>query len=171
VLIRLGADDGRDVAFDCGDGDLNQFFFNDSREACVELVSVTYAWIEDGTTVAFFSVSNDAISRMADRPAFNRIARRMPREKRYPTLPAVKIGRLAVDKHFQSNGLGREILDFIKDWFTFENKTGCRFVIVDALNKPNVLRFYQKNGFAFLSGSDEKDPTRLMYFDLILVKR
>jgi hypothetical protein len=67
--------------------------------------------------------------------------------------------------------MGCEILDFIKDWFTSDNKTGCRFVIVDALNEPRVLRFYCKNGFDFLVENDTQDPTRLMYFDLIKVKR
>jgi hypothetical protein len=33
-------------------------------------------------------------------------------------------------------------------WFLDEsNKTGCRFAIVDAKNEPDVLRFYEHNGF------------------------
>ena len=30
-------------------------------------------------------------------------------------------------------------------------KTGCRFIVVDAYNKENVLHFYEKNGFKFFS--------------------
>ena len=62
-----------------------------------------------------------------------------------------------------------------------DNKTGCRFVVVDAVNDPNVLQFYQKNGFVFLFTSEEQEfiytggkkgepvelDTRLMYFDLM----
>ena len=31
-----------------------------------------------------------------------------------------------------------------------KNKTGCRFAIVDAKNKSNVLHFYERNGFKTL---------------------
>lgn len=150
----------------CGDSDLNEFFFTDSRLVFKELISVTYAWIDQGQTLAYFSISNDAIAREVDKAAYRRAAKKVPHAKRYLTLPAVKIGRLAVDRQFQSLGVGSVILDFIKGWFTVGNKTGCRFIVVDAVNKPETLRFYSKNGFLFLNPKDERDKTRLMYFDL-----
>jgi len=167
VLVRLDTEDDRSAAFDCGDDDLNEFFFSDSRLANSELVAVTYAWIDNGKTLAYFSVSNDAIKReLLTGSAFKRVTRHLDRDKRYSTLPAVKIGRLAVDKTAQTNGLGTKILDFIKYWFTSANKTGCRFVVVDAYNNPKTIRFYQKNGFQFLLDSDKTNKTRLMFFDL-----
>jgi GNAT superfamily N-acetyltransferase len=80
-------------------------------------------------------------------------------------MPAVKIGRLGINVLIQRRGIGTELLDFIKYWFTHGNKTGCRFVIVDAYNKENVINFYERNGFKFLLTDDDKDSTRLMYFD------
>ena len=83
---------------------------------------------------------------------------------------------------FGGMGIGSETLDFIKGWFSSrDNKTGCRFVIVDAVNEPRVVSFYEKNGFYPLFSSEEQeflytggkkgDPvslsTRLMYFDLL----
>ena len=51
--------------------------------------------------------------------------------------PSVLIGRLAVNENFQGNGIGSEILDFLKIWFSdSHNKTGCRFLAVDAYNAP-----------------------------------
>lgn len=77
--------------------------------------------------------------------------------------------------------IGSQILDFIKDWFRSEdNKTGCRFIVVDAYNNPQTLHFYEKNGFKplykteqeerdFLELSDEESlETRFMFFDLKL---
>lgn len=49
------------------------------------------------------------------------------------------------------------------------NKTGCRFIIVDAYQ--NAIPFYERNGFVMLSSRDINDETRLMYFDLITVAR
>ena len=62
------------------------------------------------------------------------------------------------------------LLSFIKGWFVSDNKTGCRFIVVDALNQPDVLTFYKRNGLRFLNDEDIKDPTRLMYFDLKVLK-
>lgn len=113
------------------------------------------------------------------------------REKLLSRFPGVLIGRLAVSDKFAGRGIGTEILDFLKMWFlSEENKTGCRLLIVDAKNKPNVLGFYEKNGFRYLFNKeldediytkppkDEEErkermqkprilSTRLMYFDLL----
>ena len=168
-LERLEPNDQRDADFDCGIDDLNEFFFEDSKKACQALIAVTYAWIEDNKTLAYFSVSNDAISREVDKKAYNKAARQVPNAKRFISLPAVKIGRLAVTKTHQANGFGSFVLDFIKGWFIEGNKTGCRFIVVDALNNQKTLQFYQRNGFKYLNPKDERDKTRLMYFDLFSV--
>lgn len=66
-----------------------------------------------------------------------------------------------------------------------DNKSGCRFVIVDAINAPEVISFYQKNGFQSLFTSEEQEflytggkkgqqikmATRLMYFDLLWMRQ
>lgn len=75
--------------------------------------------------------------------------------------------------------IGRQVLNFIKLWFLDDdNKTGCRFFVVDAYNKPKVLSFYEQNGFKYLYAT-EKDEinatqldgenihTRLMFLDLL----
>ena len=52
--------------------------------------------------------------------------------------PAVLIGRLGVNCEFQNTPIhiGRQLMSFIKDWFRHEdNKTGCRFIVVDAYNE------------------------------------
>lgn len=169
AILRLGVDDER-PPFDCGDDDLNEFFEKDSRKNCLELISVTYMVQRCGQLVAFFSVSNDSIKKEEiGREPFKRVVSHVPSQKRYSSQPAVKIGRLAVTKDAQGCGLGRLILDFIKGWFTIDNKTGCRFIIVDAYEQS--IGFYQKNGFSFLSSKDKNERTRLMYFDLITVVR
>lgn len=48
--------------------------------------------------------------------------------------------------------------------FTHGNRTGCRFITVDAYH--DAVGFYQKCGFDFISEKDQHDPTRSMYYDL-----
>ena len=81
-------------------------------------------------------------------------------------MPAAKIGRLGVASAHNRRGYGTKILDFLKYWFSTGNKTGCRFLLVDAYNKDKVTGFYKKNGFQFLTEKDEAEETRIMYFDL-----
>ena len=45
-----------------------------------------------------------------------------------------------------------------------ENKTGCRFLTVDAY--AAAVPFYEKNGFIPLNNEDVDSATRLLYFDL-----
>ena len=80
----------------------------------------------------------------------------------------------------EAKELGSDVLDFIKIWFIEPlNKTGCRFVIVDAYNTPQTMAFNEQNGFTtvFSTEQQEKDyrhitsesilSTRLMFYDLM----
>ena len=84
------------------------------------------------------------------------------------------IGRIGVNKSLQGFNIGSQLIDFIKKWFRHEdNKTGCRFLVVDAYNNPRTLKFYENNNFKYLYGTEEEEElyfkttmTRMMYFDL-----
>lgn len=46
-----------------------------------------------------------------------------------------------------NDSIKTKLMSFIKDWFRHEdNKTGCRFIVVDAYNEEKVLRYYERNG-------------------------
>ena len=89
----------------------------------------------------------------------------------FDSKPSVKIGRFATHDAIQHNGLGSILMDFIKDWFTNKNKTGCRFIVVDAYNNDIAINFYKRNGFSFSLIDGEQEKSRLMFFDLCLVKK
>lgn len=78
--------------------------------------------------------------------------------------PAAKICRLAISKDMRGKGLGSYLMNFIKTLFFIDNKTGCRFLTVDAYS--DAVEFYLRNDFSFLSGNDVDSRTRLLFFDL-----
>lgn len=166
-VARLHPDKPR-PAFDCGDADLNEFFRADSIEACRQLLAVTYALFYGGEVIAYYCVSNDSIREdLTSRSRFKKLQQLiLSREKRYRSMPAVKIGRFAVAQDRAGNGIGSKLMSAIKYDFIHGNKTGCRFIVVDAYNKPEVIGFYSKNAFDFLTLENENDKTRLMFFDL-----
>jgi hypothetical protein len=73
---------------------------------------------------------------------------------------------LAVSNEFKGLTIGTMILDYIKSSFLDEeeNKTGCRFLTVDAYIA--AVPFYEKNWFSILTDKDENMNTRLLVFDL-----
>lgn len=153
--------------FKCKDDDLNGFLFEDARKYLTDLMAVTYLWedLSNAKTVAYFSLLNDKITFDPEqRSIWNRLSRRVANPKRRKDYPAVKIGRLAVSEEYAGQGIGRDIIRLIKYTFTHGNRTGCRFITVDAYQ--DAVGFYQQCGFDFLSAKDEKDKTRSMYYDL-----
>ena len=173
----------RCLSYTCGDTDLDDFFLNDAERYAKELMGKTYCWITEEKPhriVALFTLANDSIKTLhLDKTTRNRLNRPIDNPKRGRSYPATLIGRIGVNQAFQGMSIGTQLIQFIKDWFRHEdNKTGCRFLVVDAYNNPRTLRFYEQNGFRYLHGdeaeecayynipSEDKIATRLMYFDL-----
>ncbi len=73
----------------------------------------------------------------------------------YASIPALKVGKLAVNKEVSDKakrkGYGSFMLDMARAFAFGMNEMGiaCRFITVDAdiEYEPNTPRFYEKNGF------------------------
>ncbi len=165
---KLSADE-QIKSFNCGDSDLNDFLLNEAAPYRKALLAVTYIFEEKNTkqVAAFFSLANDrvSLSDFENKTEFNRFRkRRFVNEKRLRSYPAAKLCRLGVDETLKGHSIGTLLLDFIKSFFVVDNKTGCRFLTVDAY--ADAVPFYLKNGFVPLNEDDKDDDTRLLYFDL-----
>ncbi len=195
--------------FSCGNEDLDDFFMNDCVADSNELMGKTYCFTlnsDPNVITGAFTVANDSIkTTLLPNKKRSKINRKIPSIKRYKSYPAVLIGRLGASIDFKGKGIGDELMDAIKFWFVeSENKTGCRYIVVDSYNSEKPIAYYQRNGFQFLfdTESDEKKytgirndltkkqklinwyrkkvnlpeltndklKTRLMYFDLIVLK-
>lgn len=150
------------TAFKCTD-----FLIEEAKDYQTELLARTYLLrnSSNGDIVAYYSLLNDVIRLdETEKNVCNRINRKTPFSKQRNHYPAVKVGRLAVNEAYAGQGIGRLILDSIKFVFTHGNRTGCRFLTVDALT--TATGFYEHNNFRFFTEKDANDVTRLMYFDL-----
>lgn len=175
--------------FSCGNADLDDFFFQDSFDYAAALFGKSYCFYldceESIEIICAFTVSNASIfTNRLPNARKKKVGAEVPFVKRDLIYPAVLIGRLGVNVNFQHSGehIGTYLLDFIKFWFTEpNNKTGCRYLVVDAYNTEGPLTFYKKNGFNFLFSTEEQEKeyrniassypleTRLMFFDLIRI--
>jgi ribosomal protein S18 acetylase RimI-like enzyme len=90
----------------------------------------------------------------------------------YKNLPAIKIGRLAVDDRYQRQGFGKQLIELagISARRIFEKYCGCRFLILDAKRNKDKskdsLHFYKKLNFHILK--EREKGTTPMYLDLII---
>lgn len=181
-------DSSQKFDFDCGDDDLNEFFGKDFLYYSNQLLGKTYCFTlnqNPNVIICAFTIANDSIKTcLLPKRDKNRISRKINNEKRsLKSYPAVIIGRLGVNIKYQRQNIGIELMDFIKGWFIDkENKTGCRFIVVDSYNTNKAINFYKENDFKFLFNdemsekqytgieTEEQLKTRLMYYDLIVLK-
>jgi len=124
------------TSFDCNDDDLNDFFKSDSHNYTEQLLGKTYCFVLESSNeiVCAFTLANDSIkASLLPNSRKKKVQKQIPHQKTMKSYPAVMIGRLGVDAKFQGCGIGKQLMNFIKGWFIDnENKTGCRFIVVDA---------------------------------------
>jgi GNAT superfamily N-acetyltransferase len=136
--------------FDCSEISLNDWLKKRALKNDLGDASRTYVVCCDNIVVAYYSLHLGCIQHIQ---AVNKIKRNMP-----DPIPAIVLGRLAVDKLHQEKGLARAL---IKDMFLraiqVADLAGTRAVLVKALN-DKVISFYQSFGFV----QSKTDPLLLM---------
>lgn len=141
-------------AFDCGRKSVNDFFHNEAQNYQDELFGKTYYWVlrdSPSDIVAGFTVANASIfTKQLPNSRQKKIGSEVHHEKGLINYPAILLAQLGVDIKYKGLHLGPQIIDFVMHWFTsFDNKSGCRHLIVDAYDEPHLLDFYQRNGLNF----------------------
>lgn len=164
-------------SFDCGNADLNDFLFNDSKAYLKHLRYTTTLLETDNQIIAYYSLANDLLN-VSDRQDFED-EMKLCKEKidfdfwekflNQKMYPAAKIGRLAVDVKFQDQGIGTLLIKSLVRSFIKKNKTGCQFITVDAINDntQRTIKFYENNGFKLLTMNDVNKESRQMYKSLL----
>lgn len=167
--------------FNCGDDDLNDFLKNDALIQQKEKLNITKLIICDGKIIGFLSLLTDTLllKNINEKELKVKIKGKLGLKSINRNIPAVKIGRFALDNRYQSKGLGSHILtNILQNLKTIsKNNIGFRFIIVEGYAK--AFNFYVlKNGFEHLKKDNEKvknidfisqrDPTKkfYLYFDL-----
>lgn len=148
-------------SFTSGDQDIDEFFHNDAKRHLADHMAVTYKLTIRGNKdiLALASLQNDSI-RLSEK---DRLELGYP----YKFTPAVKIGRLGVHTTYQCGGVGSILLNIIRKFMCINNRTGCRFLTLDAYNKTYIINFYKKNGFLFSREPSPQQKTVSMYSDLM----
>jgi GNAT superfamily N-acetyltransferase len=160
--------------FDCEDSDLNEFLFEKAKDFKKEFLATTFLIESESRTVAYYSIFHDSLSieeqDFASKSSFKKFLKNMvSHPKRHlKSFPALKIGRLGIDKEYKGKGLGKKIVSYIiSETLNLNDKQACKLITVDAYRES--IGFYRNMGFEFLTSKDEGEETRQMFFDLSLM--
>jgi len=128
--------------FDCGDEDLNDFIKNDAFIYQEKKIATTILFFYEENLIGFVSIAADSLKLNFDEKQSYNI-----HQKKLEDVPAVKLARLAVNKIFQKQGIGTNILKWVIGYvLECSEMVAIRFITVDAYH--DKLNFYQK--FIFL---------------------
>lgn len=142
----LGKEDRSD--FCCGSEPLDRYLETQASQDVRRRVSVCYAALEKATgRIAGYYTLSAADVPVSDLPP--EVAGRLPR---YPSVPAARIGRLAIDRRFQGRGLGGALL-LNAAMRALRSEIAVFALVVDAKDNE-AATFYRHHGFTpFVSNS------------------
>jgi len=150
--------------FETDTKELKDFLIEDSLNNYEISISTTYLcfYNPDNRLVAYITVLTDAIRIHGTQVGKTFTDKGVD----YKTLPAIKIGRMCVDKRYLSRGIGTHLIYFVMRLLLEVNeKVGCRFIVLDAKPQTNAQRFYKKFGFEVLKQREK--GTIPMFLDMI----
>ncbi len=137
--------------FGCGNPELDRYFHTQiSQDVKRQLATAFIAWHNTSETIVGYYTLSAATVLFSDLDGDWR--KRLPQ---YPSMPAVLVGRLAVDRNFQGQGLGPMLLADAAAR-TISSDIGAHFLVVDAIDDV-AGRFYHHLGFRYVPD----DPRRL----------
>lgn len=153
ALAPLHAEHDR-RAFDCGVTALDRYLREQASQDVRRRVATCFvACAQDGRIAGYYTLASASVLLNELPPD---LRKKLPR---YPTVPAVRLGRLAVDRDFKGSGLGAALL---ADALTraARSEIAAYAMLVDAKDQA-ASAFYQHHGFIALSA----DP-RILFLPL-----
>lgn len=140
-------DAGHDrTVFDCGSEPLDRYFREQVTQDVRRRVAACFVALSEEPSIAGFYTLASASLVLADLPTS--LGKKLPR---YPTVPAVRLWRLAVDQAFKEQGLGGALLaDALNR--AARSEIAAYAMLVNAKDE-SAAAFYRHHGFIPLPDS------------------
>jgi GNAT superfamily N-acetyltransferase len=131
----------RREGFSCGNDDLDRYLHLQAGQDSKRHIAAPFVLVNvvTGDIAGFYTLSMSSVG-LKDLPG--NIIRKLPK---YPYIPAVLLGRLAVDLKYRGKRLGEYLLMDALDK-SLSNEIAAYCIVVDAKDESAVA-FYKKYGF------------------------
>jgi GNAT superfamily N-acetyltransferase len=136
--------------FVSGSEALDRYFQTQASQDIKRRIATCFVAVEEKSreVVGYYTLTATSVALSAFSPE---IVKKLPR---YPVVPAVLLGRLAVTRRHQGQGLGGVLLaDALKR--TSRAELGVFAMVVDAKDEA-AQRFYEHHGFTLLPGDQRR---------------
>lgn len=148
--------------FECTSKDLSDFLKKDALDQQEMCLNTTNLIICDGKIIGFVSLLADTfkLGKIEDEKVRNRIKEKLRITGNKNNIPAVKIGRFAIDKEYSGKGLGKHIFRSILFSLTkLKKAVGFKYITIDAY--ASAFEFYvYKHDFKYHK-DDEKNVKKI----------
>lgn len=135
--------------FACGKELLDNYLHTQAKQDVKRKLSACFILSEGKAVKGYYTLSSTTIQRDL---LPQEIIKKLPPS--YKDLPAILLGRLAVDRRYHGQGLGELLLiDALKrSYDTSVTSIGSMAIIVDPIDE-DAVKFYKKYGFILLPDS------------------
>ncbi|PKM79513.1 MAG: N-acetyltransferase [Firmicutes bacterium HGW-Firmicutes-14] len=150
--------------FDCGIPDYNEFLVFDAPIYLAQNICQVKLLLDKQSAdiIGYMALNSDSFRLDQDEKLKEGL------DIPYNSVPALKIGKLAIDAKYKDKPYGSFMLWLALGFAEQLNRlgVGCRFIIVDAdvEHNPETPCFYEKNGFVYnekMNQSRKKQPRSL----------
>ena len=127
--------------FDCGNDDLNRWFYQVARQHKDRGVSSTFVAVSDNTSAEVLGYYAITVAELMNVDLPEQYRKRLPER-----IPVFRLGRLAVSVRHKGQRIGESLLfDAIDRITRISQEVGGVGIVVNA--KPSAIDFYKQYGF------------------------
>ena len=147
-VVMLDSTMSKDSEFECKNPSYTEYYhvtaFNDMKEG----IGQTWLCMYKKQMIGFVTI---AMAHM--RPERDERLR----GKGYGNIPALLIGHLATHKDYERKGVGTNLIAWaIREAVSYSKRIGCRVVMLNPEDDPEVRDFYTKRGFTYVPQNDKE---------------
>ena len=140
IFLPLNSQHDR-KGFDCGNDDLNRWFYQVARQHKDRGVSSTFVAVSDNTSAEVLGFYAITVAELMNVDLPEQYRKRLPER-----VPVFRLGRLAVSVRHKGQRVGESLLfDAIDRITRISQEVGGAGIVVNA--KPSAIDFYKQYGF------------------------
>jgi hypothetical protein len=150
--------------------DLQDFLYNKAVTFEKNLRSRTYLYIDNTTqeVAAYFTITISTLHTDSISPKVIKLLDGYKND--VASIPCFLIGQLGKSDKFEPRKIGEYILDdAIEIIDRSQQSLGGRFILLDAINKEQVIKFYEANAFFPIEKDPDSESIKMIkpYFELL----
>lgn len=160
-LVLVSEYDGSLSEFTCGNGDLDEFIWEQAREYSHRQLGETWLLCGDDELLAYYTLAPASVNN--EEYTGDESSEMENLEDFHLPVPALHLARLGVADAYQGSSIGGELIDYIIIWA--ENQA-VPFWMIEVVSKEESIEFYKRLNFVTSGCEENEEDHTTMYYPL-----